>query len=140
MEPIEFDNKRIIPKPCNQDDALEHLSAFARSFIVPKYRERWHHILVERPKKAWFELIKFPSHRDERYCIPVKSASEFLRGRTKEQTGIYFDGYDEPFRLTIMEADLVGSRLGQDAIFSIDAGQLAVFFFHESELWGCQRK
>jgi hypothetical protein len=53
------------------------------------------------------------------------------------QTGVYYDFYDQPRNLTIEQATEIS--VANDAIFSIKPGKLALFFFHESEIWLCKK-
>jgi hypothetical protein len=50
--------------------------------------------------------------------------------------GVYFDGSGLAVRMSAAEAGM--SR--RDAIFSVEPGQLAIFFFPEDWAWHCESK
>lgn len=119
---------------------IKHLSAFAKSFIEKEWIERWLHFLLEKPEKAFMELAKFERHRNQRTtnCFQSKSELEELFGKDFEKVkGIYFDGFEQAKELSLFDAFENGRS--KDAFFSIQAGKLAIFFFHEGEIFICRK-
>ena len=51
--------------------------------------------------------------------------------------GVFYDFFDEPIEINFEEAKEIGD--GKDAIFSIESGSLAIFFFHEMENYVCKK-
>jgi len=50
--------------------------------------------------------------------------------------GVFYDFYDLP---RVVPANLaVEAGRGRDAIFSLVPGELALYFFHECEVWVCR--
>lgn len=117
-----------------------HLSEFAKSFVEKDWIERWLHFLIEKPEKAFMELVKFERHRNKKTTSYFENNFELekLLGKDFEKVkGIYFDGFDKAEELSLFEAFESGQ--GKDALFSIQAGRLAIFFFHEGEIFLCNK-
>lgn len=117
-----------------------HLYDFAKSFIEKDWIERWLHFLLEKPEKAFMELVKFERHRNKKTTSYFQNNTEIekLLGKDFEKVkGIYFDGFDKAEELSLFEAFENGRS--KDALFSIQAGQLAIFFFHEGEIFLCKK-
>ena len=116
----------------------EHFSEFAKAFIEKEFVDRWIHFLLEKPEKAYLELVKFERHRNMQNTdwLDESSLENIFGDNYQNVQGIYFDG-DEPEKLSLSEAFDRGS--GNDAIFSIRAGKLAIFFFHEAEIFICKK-
>lgn len=55
------------------------------------------------------------------------------------QLGVYFDGSELPYKVSVAEAATLAAERFADAIFSVEAGKLAFFFHHDSGTWVCQR-
>jgi hypothetical protein len=116
-----------------------HLAGFATSFVRPKFRARWRHILLERPAKAAAQLRKFEGHLDPRRCRLVDNAADVLHTIPESTRGLYFDGQDSPRFVSLDDALFRSGATTADAIFSISPGEHAVFFFHEGWAWVCEK-
>ena len=97
------------------EEIKTHFSKFAESFIEKNWIERWQHFLIEKPDKAFLELVKFERHRN--LSSTDYFDGNFLRnllGNNYENTeGIYFDG-DKPEKIKLLEAFEKGA--GNDAL------------------------
>jgi hypothetical protein len=117
------------------EDAVyqQHMAAFVHSFVVKSRRDRWLYQLSKRPARVYASSHKIYDDLDRARCSLVKDEGSLgnLRG-----DGIYYEFRDEPKVLSVQDALAIGS--GHDAIFSLVAGKVAVFFFHEDEIWLCQ--
>jgi hypothetical protein len=110
---------------------LEHTSRFVTAFVTPAKRGRWQWLLASRPRRVGRDSHKLHSDLDRRTCQPGKwLPSEFHRD------GVYYGFADAP---RLLPAAMVAGAVGTgDAILSLVPGELAVYFFHEGEVWLCQ--
>ncbi|HEX9998769.1 MAG TPA: hypothetical protein VGB45_16660 [Abditibacterium sp.] len=113
-----------------------HLSAFAQSFVMKEKKERWMHILLNKPEKARQIGPHIIGDLDKNLC---GSSNRDALAKHKGK-GVYYE-FSNPQKalwLPIEDALSVGQQF--DAIFSIEEGRLAVFFNHEFlffEEWIC---
>ena len=120
--------------PIPEDESYqEHMAAFVNSFVLKSRRERWLYQLSKRPKRIYSDSHKLYGDLDRTKCSLVKDESSLSKLRGE---GIYYAFFDEPKVLSVQDALLVGPR--NDAIFSLSAGKVAIFFFHEDEILLCQ--
>ncbi len=125
------------------DLAREHLLKFAQRFVATEFRKRWIHILLESPRKAKDQLVKFERHLDERYCTMLNGDevhSENLIQLCGPGPGLYFDGVGDPSFMRTEDATDRACDTVRDAVFSLRPGRRAVFFFHEGYAWYCDRE
>lgn len=122
-------------------EAKVHLEKFIKSFIQKERAERWNYFLIEKPEKAGDrEMMKFYGHRNEKTTSYIKQGDfSSIFGKNYENVkGMYFDDFDtKAENLSLSEAVEKGS--GREAIFSIKAGELALFFTHEYDVFLCQK-
>jgi hypothetical protein len=114
-------------------DIEQHLAAFATAFVTPSRKERWLEMLSRRTKKNARNSSKLNEALDPRYCHKVDG----IPNVTWPGLGVFYDFYDEPIIITMKDALATGAN--QDAIYSIEPGQLALFFFQEGWCWLCRR-
>jgi hypothetical protein len=134
----------VNPVACSQEEAEMHLRGFAQSFIDGNNANRWIHFLIEKPAKSLANLHKFEHHLREEFCEGIgRNASTFPASLTNEfgtKLGVYFDGSEPPSKLSIGEAATLATERGVDAVFSLVAGKLAVFFHHADGVFICETK
>jgi hypothetical protein len=116
-----------------------HLEGFVKSFVSREFRNRWLHILLEKPKKAAKELRKFERHLDQRSCRLIENASDVMEQILGTTEGFYLDGLEPPKFTSLREAIDESNEKAVDAIFSISPGKQAVFLFHEGWAWICEK-
>jgi hypothetical protein len=116
----------------DEETYLRHMTGFVESFVLPARRERWLYLLTERPKRIARDSHKLRNDLDYRRCSTLGGDGD----PEINQDGVYYEFVEEPRLLSPAEADRIGS--GQDAIFSVVPGRLAVFFFHEFQSWLCR--
>jgi len=105
-----------------------HLDLFATSFVEKARVERWNLILTKHKPKNYKHSAKLYDHLDRTCCV----RNDDLNYVAKDDVlGVYYDFLEEAELITFAEAKKRG--MGRDAIFSIFAGKLAVYFFHECE-------
>ncbi len=111
----------------------EHMAGFVNSFVVKSRRDRWLYQLSKRPKNILRDSHKIYDVLDRTKCSLIKDESSLsqLRG-----DGIYYEFFDEPKVLSVRNALLIGPF--GDAVFSLVVGKVALFFFHENEIWLCR--
>lgn len=109
-------------------DISEHLEAFARSFVLKSKVDRWVGILTKHKSKNYSQSSKLYDHLDHRFLTRNDDLTKLV---SDEFIGVFYDFSDPPQEMSFAEAKSVGD--GSDAIFSIEPGKLAVFFFHEYE-------
>ena len=119
------------------DKQREHLEEFARSFVLKIRRDRWFSKLRKHDIRNLAKSSSLHEHLDleNAEIICVDDASDIFPGDTQ---GVFYDFFDEPSNISYREA-LVES-VGTDAIFSVNAGKLAVYFFHEGDVCVFGRK
>jgi hypothetical protein len=110
----------------------EHLEAFARAFVISAKRDRWVELLTRRGKNVYANSHKLHSALDRRYCTMIAD----FTGLDDSLSGVYYDFFSPPIITFLKEAAIKSSG---DAIFSIHPGRLAIYFFHEDEVWLCRR-
>lgn len=116
------------------DEALwqNHVTGFVAAFITPTKRQRWREQLTERPRRIGRHSHKMHSDLDRRVCENV--GVRFPEGLLGE--GLYYSFGDPP---RIVPVELAANLTGVDAIYSLVPGKLAVYFFHEGEVWLCRK-
>jgi hypothetical protein len=114
-------------------DLDQHLSEFVDAFVVPDRRERLKYIFARRGKNAREEGSSLFTHLDERLCKQVDGGF----GLDDDAQGVFYDFRHEPRPATLREA--VRAAGGDDVLFSIVPGKLAVFLSHEGWSWLCRR-
>lgn len=122
-------------------DGKNHLEKFIKSFVRKSRNERWIYYLIEKPEKVSdLEMMRFYGHRNEdtteyikREDLPKVFGNDFEKIK-----GIYFDEWNcKPEVLTLSQ--VLENAHGREAIFSVKAGELALFFTHEFEIFLCQK-
>ena len=112
---------------------LEHASKFVTAFVVPEKRERWAEVLSNRPRRLTRDSHKLHSALDRRTCYCVGEVAPDLQGE-----GVFYGFCDVP---QLVPATLAAVAAGNcDALFSLIPGELALYFFHEGEVWLCGKK
>jgi hypothetical protein len=115
----------------DEADWLRHAAAFAAAFVAPAKRERWAEMLAKRPQRIGRNSHKLHSDLDPRTCRRVAELPAVVRG-----AGLFYGFCDAP--RVVPAASVAVAAGGGDAIFSLLPGELAVYFFHEDEVWLCQ--
>jgi hypothetical protein len=116
-----------------------HLEAFVRNFIETAFRDRWLHILCERPDKALRELHKFDRQRSASRCRLVSSEDDWraISRRVGGEEGVFFDGSAPAHLMTLAEVREAMAPYPDDGLISFLSGALAVFFHHDGSVWMC---
>lgn len=117
----------------SSDREDEHLRKFARAFLIPDRRERWADFLVRRPKQIFAKSHTLHGALNRHYCKLISGIPDI----PSDTKGVFYDFFDPPTIRTLDYA--IDQSKGSDALFSIHAGKLAYFFFHEDEIWQCRR-
>ena len=110
---------------------LQHVTGFVAAFVSPAKRERWVELLARRPRRVHENSHRLLGDLDRRVCRRVPDLPAVVRG-----AGLFYGFSDPPRVVPAGSAVLVAG--GGDAIFSVVPGELAVYFFHEGELWLCR--
>jgi hypothetical protein len=116
-----------------------HLEAFARNFVEGTFRDRWLHILCERPDKALNELHKFDRQRLESRCRFVSGDQDWraISSRIGGEKGVFFDGSAPAHFMTLAEARSAMDPYPDDGLISFASGAVALFFHHDGSVWMC---
>jgi len=110
----------------------QHLTGFIDSFIKKDRRDRWRFLLLNPSVKTSRASHKLYSDIDRSkstglvYPFALPSATRVARG-------VYDDLQGAPKYLTYDEATIVAPNT--DGIYSFIAGELAMFWFHEGEVF-----
>jgi hypothetical protein len=117
-------------KPVDEETWHNHISSFIKSFVVKEKRHRWHHLCLEKTEKAGRASSKIYS--DLIWSLGSKIDSETQLALSKRQgKGVFYDFSGGAKWISVEDAFFVGHDF--DGILSLEAGTLAIFFFHESE-------
>jgi hypothetical protein len=114
-------------------DFDQHLAAFIESFVIPPRRERLQYVISHRGKNARREGSALLSQLDERFCKQVDGAF----GLEAESLGVFYNFRHEPQTMSLAAATAAAE--GEDAIFSVVPGKLAIHWSHEGWSWLCRR-
>lgn len=136
-EPRKFYFVDVEPKPCGEAELSEHLEAFGLSFVSKRLRDRWDYVTKERPDKAKNELAKIASEIDKGSQTLLSGSEGFpeaLHRRFGNLNGIYFDGVEEPCKISAAEAASLAAERDSDALFSVSPGKSAIFFYHGGDV------
>ena len=109
---------------------FRHAAGFVTAFVASAKRERWGELLARRPRQIGRNSHKLHSALDRRSCRRVAELPPTIRG-----FGLFYGFFDAP-RVVPAES-AAAAAWGRDAIFSLVPGELAVYFFHEGEVWLC---
>ena len=131
-----FHPLRIHAVKCDMETARQHLVAFIRAFISYDARARAEHIVFRLAPKNPNRIADLHKLLDERFTSPPKDLAIPTKLPT---TGVYFEGGDEAWLLSLEDAMCVSNYLTRDAIWSGVAGNYAVFLHHEGLKWYCYR-
>lgn len=121
-------------------EARACLETFVAHFIERRARERWIHILCERPEKAAHELRKFDRDRVPARCTPLSSRDSrdsSVLSAFGDAEGAFFDGRS-PARMTSLAQVLKEMGPFQDDALFASAEGPAVVFHHEGMTWLCR--
>lgn len=120
------------------DDAVwrEHVDAFIQGFVVHIKRDRWRHLCLVKPEKGKSQAFRMygdliDTHRKR---IGFSSEKSLIESKAK---GVYYDFSGQAWWLSAADALHVGH--GYESIFSIQEGELCVYFWHEMEEYLCQK-
>ncbi len=119
---------------CPRELYLEHVERFVSSFVQKQRRERWLHLLSNRPKQLLKNSHKLHQHLDESKC----TQRECPRIVDDSRVGVFCDFHSDspPLRTTLFRAIELG--FNDDALFFLVPGRLAIYFFHEGFVMECR--
>jgi hypothetical protein len=130
----ENDAERDVLESCRiaeEAEWLRHAEGFAAAFVAPAKRERWRELLTRRPRRFARDSHKLHADLDRRVCRPVLQLPAAIQG-----DGLFYGFFDLP---RVVPAARAAAAAGSgDAVFFLVPGELAVYFFHEGEVWLCQ--
>ncbi len=130
---------RLAP-PADELVRAQHITQFVHSFVDKNRRDRWFHLLLKPSETTRRTSHKLYRDLDRSYCRlidgPPLLPPQPLNPR---QIGIFDDLSGSPKQITLEQ--LWNSKVDPfgDNLFLIRAGELALFFFHECELFLCER-
>lgn len=105
-----------------------HLNAFIKTFIHPSKRERWQFLFDKNNKKTRQHSAMIWNHLDHELMV---RDDEFKTLPSMDIIGVFYHIGDEK-RIANLQ-DLLKEPMYGDRIFSIEAGKLTLFLFHENE-------
>ncbi|PHS18754.1 MAG: hypothetical protein COA78_01855 [Blastopirellula sp.] len=126
---------KSIDQLCEIETYRDHMTAFVHSFVQSHRQERWLHLLVNRPKQLLKNSSKLYQHLDKQYCTELP----YLADISESTTGVFIDFHESSEPVSITTARAIELGMDHDAVFSIAAGKLAVYFFHEGTVMLCQK-
>lgn len=129
MEQTPFELLEACPI-ADEAEWLRHAEGFASAFVVPAKQERWAEMLAQRPRRIGRNSHKLHADLNRKRCQLVSTLPTLVRG-----SGLFYGFFDAPRIVPASSAAIAAG--GGDAIFSLVPGKLAVYFFHEGEVWLC---
>ncbi len=122
------------------DESLltEHLQAFAKAFVYENYYSRIEKLIDRDP---WIKATKeIEKHLNEKFCSKSdeQSRPDVWNNEFSGKEGIYIASDNIGLLMSLEEASKVSLLDCTDAIFSLEAGKLAVFLNHEWGVWYCR--
>ena len=130
---------RLAP-PADETLRAEHITQFVHSFIEKSRRDRWIHLLLKPSETTRRTSYKLDRDLDRSFCRLIDGPPQLLpRQLNSRQIGIFDDLSGSPKQVKLEQ--LWNSQVDPfcDNLFLIRAGELALFFFHEFELFLCER-
>lgn len=118
----------------NSIDIQQHLQAFAEAFIIDSRRETWVELLRERPDTLFFKSTKLFNYLDHNYVEQDNALSNMAE---EDVVGVFYDFKHDPKVISFKQACEEGKT--HDAIFSIIAGKLVIYFFNEGWNFVCKK-
>ncbi|MCW9023559.1 MAG: hypothetical protein OQK73_02645 [Gammaproteobacteria bacterium] len=118
----------------NKPDIQHHMQLFAESFILDSRKEKWAMLLSERPETIFNQSSRLFNYLDHNFIEQNDSLKNVVED---DGMGVFYDFQNEPTLISFKEAIDAGKEL--DAIFSIQPGKLAIYFFHEGWNFVCKR-
>lgn len=115
-------------------DIEQHLKSFAQAFVTDDRKEKWLGLLSERPDNIHALSYKLFNYLDHNYIEQNDSLANVAGDDT---VGVFYDFNHEPKCVSFKEAK--EEVAGRDAMFSIEPGRLAVYFYHEGWNFVCRR-
>lgn len=119
---------------CPREQYIEHVAGFVAAFVMPDRRQRWLHLLAQRPKQLLKNSHKLLGHLDEAKCDRVES----LDSISESTSGVYFDFHADSDLVLVNRDRAMELGSGHDAIFSVTPGRIAFYFFHEDWIMACR--
>lgn len=113
-----------------------HMTQFVHSFVVKNRRDRWLHLLLKPNSAIGRNSHKLSSDLDRKYCNIVDHAA-IPSQVSPNRFGIFDTLRGEPRRVTL--GQIWSYDLFNDNLYLIHPGRLALFFFHEYELFVCEK-
>ena len=117
-----------------QPDIELHLSSFAESFVEESRKEKWIGLLSERPDNILSLSYKLFNYLNHNYIEQNDALDNVVSDDT---VGVFYDFNEEPQCISFKAAKEVVK--GRDAMFSIEPGKLAVYFYHEGWNFVCRK-
>jgi len=112
-------------------DIEEHIEKFVDSFVLKQRRERWHFLFKKNDTKTYHSSYKLLKDLSPEYRVrddQLKTIDNI------EVQGVIYDIGREKPRIDNLK-QVLKEHTYFDAIFSIIPGKLAIFFFHEGEIF-----
>jgi hypothetical protein len=114
----------------------QHITQFVYSFVVKNRRDRWLYLLLNPTTATGRNSHKLYGDLDREYCTIVHNAT-IPSQVNPNRVGIFDTLHGEPRKITL--GQIWKFDLYNDNLYLIRPGSLALFFFHESELFVCER-
>ena len=123
-------------------ETLDHLGGFANGFMQQYRKKEWRKIFLKEPERCIWDSPKIPNHLNKKYCSLIKS--DLFDFVDKNKSGMFWNFGDVAYIATTCQAFVLSnvqmeSDFWIDALFSIEAGKLCVFFSREQGIWLCKR-
>lgn len=118
----------------NKLDIDSHMRSFAESFVLQERKEKWVDLLQTRPENILTLSSKLFNYLDHNFI----EQDDSLNNVTAQDTiGVFYDFKSEPKCISFKNA--IEEAKDNDAIFSINPGKLAVYFYHEGWNFVCKK-
>ena len=111
-----------------------HIRSFIDAFILEAQKDKWTGLLFERPDNVFNQSSKLFNHLDHNH---IEQNDTLENVAPYDNVGVFYNFNHEPKCISFKDA--IEAGIGNDAIFSIEPGELAVCFFRDSWNFVCKR-
>ncbi|HEY9050476.1 MAG TPA: hypothetical protein VIQ03_02960 [Gammaproteobacteria bacterium] len=118
----------------NNPDIQQHLKSFAEAFVLDSRKQKWLHLLSERPDNILSQSSKLFNYLDHNFIVQNDSLTNVA---SHDELGVYYDFKSEP-EIISFKAALERSK-SNDSIFSMQPGKLVIYLFHDGWNFVCRK-
>jgi len=134
LEEIGIERKEV-----SDDVFSKHFNGFIQSFVDENYRQRIENLLK---RESWVKVsTTIEKHLNRNFCQhwEKQSRPDNWEEKYNSNEGIYIANKSKGLLMNTDQASNLSLHQCEDAIFSINAGKLAIYLNHDWGIWYCHR-